>query len=119
MNAGDRSSVGEGYSDSSRRDVDRELGDDENVEGADGEVGGLEFSAKLLDGGADGFVRITRIAQKPPAGVRGVANLMAVKRHWVTLSRGKGRNTSKVRLGKGIVKANKDEIFRWEKFAEV
>ena len=81
MNTGDGSSLGEGHGDGCGGDVIGKFGDDENIEGAEREEGGLELAAEFFDGFADGFKTIVRIVKKPIAGICGVADLMAKEGH--------------------------------------
>jgi len=86
VEAGDRSALGEGHSDVRKGDVLREFRDDEDIEGAQGEEGGLELSAKFFNGFADGSIAIMGIAEEPFTSVGGVADLMAIEGHALPLS---------------------------------
>ena len=81
VDAGDSSALGEGHSEVGEGDVLREFGDDKDIEGAQGKEGGLELSAELFNGVADGFIAVMGIAEEPFTGVGGVADLMAIEGH--------------------------------------
>jgi hypothetical protein len=87
-NVGDGSSLREGHGDGRGRHVIGKFGDDEYIERAESEEGGLELTAKLFDGRADGFKTVKGIVKKPIAGVCGVTDLMAKEGHQLPLSRG-------------------------------
>ena len=86
MDAGDSSALGKGHGDVGEGDVLRKFRDDKDIEGAQGEEGGLEVSAELFNGFADGFVAVVGIAEKPVTSIGGVADLMAIEGHALPLS---------------------------------
>ena len=81
MNVGDGSSLREGHRDGGGRYFVGELRDNQNIELTNGEEGGLQGSAKFFDGVADRVVAIGGIAKQTLSRVRGVADLVAIKRH--------------------------------------
>jgi len=89
VDVGDSSSLRECHRDGSGRNVIGKFGDDENIEGAEREEGGLELAAEFFDGGADGFKTIQRIVKKTVAGICGVTDLMAKEGHQWSPSRGR------------------------------
>jgi len=113
VNAGDGSSLREGHGNGCGRDVIGKFGDDQHIERAEREEGGLELAAEFFDGGADGFKTIERIVKKSIAGVCGVADLMAEKGHQWPLSWAE-RNSLKVNHREGDVKRRLDEFFEAE-----
>ena len=88
VNIGDGASLRKGHGESRWGDFVREFGDDENIEGAEREEGGLELAAKFFDGVADGCQTVRWIVEKPVAGVCGVTDLMAEEGHRGSPSKG-------------------------------
>jgi len=88
VNVGNGASLRKGHREGRWGDFVGEFGDDENIEGAEREEGGLELAAELFDRVADGRQTIRRIVEKPVAGVCGVADLMTEERHRGSPSKG-------------------------------
>lgn len=88
VNASDGAALREGDRNIGERDVLGKFGDNEDVKRSERKERRDQMSAQLFDWGADGLVAVPRVAEKPFAGVGGVADLMAIVGHALPLSGG-------------------------------
>jgi hypothetical protein len=96
MDTRDLATARELHSDVGGGDVVREFGNNENVEGIDGEKGGVNGSPERLDGSTNGCKAIVGLQDTWPGG-GGEADLMAEVGHEQSLS--KGRNCDSEGMG--------------------
>lgn len=116
MDVGDSAAMREGHGDVGQRDVLGEFGNDQDIKGTKRKKGGLKASAKFFDGGANGFVTVGRIVEKPFTGIGGVADLMAIVGHALPLSGGGLRPGQSAPGGEGSQERKKVEAHVWREF---
>lgn len=81
LNTGDRATTGKSNSNGRGRNAIGKFRDDKKIVVASSEKSGVNGSAKILNGNADGVEAILRIANQLVPSVSGIADLMAEIRH--------------------------------------